>query len=692
MNARHFALSEVVTVDTTTPVFLAPFEALDDVALLAHFRGARAVNYYPVADAEETRADKIQAVMQGRFEFNGETHTLGDAIDWLTNPSTDVEWHILLHKFYYAVGLGQAFKQSGDARYARRWAALIEGWMRLTPLGFIAADVTGRRVQNWIYSYHFFVTHAAHTVIDAGFHRRLLHSIHDQVEYLCEHLTAKRNHRTLELYAIFLAGMVFPEMRCAAYWRDFALKEIVANIASDLLSDGVQCELSTDYHHLVLRNYLNVRRLAAMNDLAVPTAMDTALQRTLEFSMHVHRPDGIVPSFSDGDARSFLELLALGSALYGRADMRYVATRGAHGLAPRTRAAHFADSGYSVVRSDWTADAQHLVFDCGPLGEGNHGHFDCLSFELAAHGRSLIVDPGRYTYSEAPDAVDGTNWRVHFRSTASHNTVCVDGRNQTRYEARAIKEASRHAHGSVRHKICGPAPQATMLERCHGEHLDVLHGRAVSHEYDAVHERCIVFVDRRYWIVSDWLRAESEHEYALHFQLGAHAQGDSALRCDEGLRVHSPGLLIAQSARDGVEHSLVPSWVSMRYGDKQRAPKLRSVVHARDADFDTLLLPWREQEPALQLDDIAVKGTRSRALRITLNIDGEAVTDTWFHSRCSADQEWSIGEFSFSGRWVFVRQDSGGRVLRALSHAGARLVDAASNAAIPFASASGVST
>jgi hypothetical protein len=122
-----------------------------------------------------------------------------------------------------------------------------------------------------------------------------------------------------------------------------------------------------------------------------------------------------------------------------------------------------------VLRSGWGddgrrfADAQHLVFDCGPLGEGNHGHFDCLSFELAAHGRSLVVDPGRYTYSEAGE----TNWRVHFRGTAAHNTVCVDGRPQTRYAPKAIKEP-RHAQGTVRHKIAGPAPEATLLERHHG--------------------------------------------------------------------------------------------------------------------------------------------------------------------------------------------------------------------------------
>ncbi len=685
-------------------IFLPPWNGLDDAALLAHFRAPRAVRYFPVADADETEPEKIEALLHGEFEFNHETHHLGEPIAWLHNPSADVEWHILLHKFYYAVGLGLAFERSGEVPYVQRWASLIDGWMRVTPPGFIAADVTGRRVQNWIYSYHHFVSHAAFDTgahIDPAFHRRLLHSIHQQVEYLCAHLTPKRNHRTLELYAIFLAGVVFPEMGSAARWRAFALEQTVANMASDLLADGVHCELSTDYHHLVLKNYLNLRRLASLNRIEVPPAMDAALQRGLEFSLHVHKPDGIVPSLSDGDARSFLDLLRQGADLYGRADMLYVASGGTQGTPPGQRVAHFAASGYSVVRSDWGdgttrfADAQYLVFDSGPLGEGNHGHLDCLNFELAAFGRSLIVDPGRYTYSEALAADNGVNWRVRFRGTAAHNTVCVDGRQQTRYVPTPIKENTRHAPGSLRHKISGPPPEARLLDRFHSRHFDLLHGQARSHEYDALHERCIVFVARRYWIVSDWLRAETQHDYALNFQLGVHAQGHTALSVHTGLRLHSPGLLIAQPARAGLAHAVRASWVSARYGEKQPAPSLRSKVTTCNTDFDTVLIPWQGQAPAITLEDIAVDGDgvvahphlhshphahphsclHSRAQRITLRVDGGLVCDTWFHARGVTAQRWRIGGFEFSGRWVHWRCAVDGRVLHAASHAGASLQD-----------------
>jgi uncharacterized heparinase superfamily protein len=165
------------------PLFAPAWAALetDDAALARHFAGDRGVRIVPVVDAEETRPDRIDGVLDGRFDLVGQTHRLPDPIDWLRNPSADVEWHIMLHKFYYAVGLGLAYERGGDERYRSRWMALLDGWMRAVPPGFIAADVTGRRVQNWIYSLGSFTR----TGLPGPFLRRLLRSLDEQVVFLC---------------------------------------------------------------------------------------------------------------------------------------------------------------------------------------------------------------------------------------------------------------------------------------------------------------------------------------------------------------------------------------------------------------------------------------------------------------------------------------------------------------------------
>ena len=448
----------VLAVKSSWPVYATPdrlwrtpYADFTNEELLQYYRDRRGIHYFPVLDPEETGRERIDAILDDTFTFNHETYRLPEPLDWSANPSSDLEWHVLLHKFYYAVGLGLAYHISGNRRYLDRWVALTDSWIAQSPADFCAnpelrsecAQVTGRRIQNWIYAYYYFAKHRPPVLLPADFHRRFLHSLHQQVEFLCEHLSPARNHRTLELYAIFLAAVVFPEFRAATNWLQLARTEIVRNIQTDLLADGVHCELSTDYHHLVLKNYLCVRRLARRNAIDLPSIVDEHLLQALEFALHVHKPDGIAPALSDGDARSHLDLLRQGHELYDREDFLYVATQGACGTPPQHRCASFPRGGYHILRSGWGqsepyTDERYLVFDCGPLGEGNHGHLDALSIEVAAYGKSLIIDPGRYTYKE--NNQDIINWRARFRGTAYHNTILVDGRNQTRYGPRAGKK------------------------------------------------------------------------------------------------------------------------------------------------------------------------------------------------------------------------------------------------------------
>ncbi len=591
-------------------IFLPPLNACTPEQVLEYYRTRTSVAYFPVINRAETLREKIDGVLENRFDFNGETHFLGAGFDWSVNPSTDVEWQIMLHKFYYAVGLGMAFEETGEDRYLRQWTSLTRSWIRSVPLGLLPSDVAGRRIQNWIFAHYYFVTTCRAPGLPAGFYLEFLHSLHEQTQWLRENLTPARNHRTLELYAIFLTAVVFPEMKSAQDWLEFSRAELLRNLQTDLLPDGVQCELSTDYHHIVLRNYLGIRRLAALNGIAMPEEMDRLIGKALEFAVFIHKPDGMIPALSDGDVESYLDLLAQGADLYGCDEMRYVATAGREGVAPSRRSRAFPDSGYYVLRSDWGEagepyqDARYLVFDCGPLGEGNHGHLDALNIEAAAYGRSLIVDPGRYTYDESGEI----NWRVRFRGTESHNTVLVDGENQTRYEFHKRK-----------FKIRGPAP-APELRRFHSEAgFDYLHGIARSHQYPVRHDRKIFFCGGEYWIVLDRLFAEEPHRYDLLFHLSAEAHDRTAIANRQGtICLDAPHLALAQSARPEAEIRIEDGFVSPKYGIKHPAPVVRATQYAAQAHFCTVLHPYRHLCPEIRVAERT--GPRGAAL-LEIRID-----------------------------------------------------------------------
>ena len=575
-------------------LFRAPYDTWTADRLLRHFQTRTSIHYFPVVDEIETAREKIDNILNGRYEFNQEFHALPTPIRWNVSPSHDREWLILLHKFYYAVGLGMAYHETKATRYVETWVELTSSWIDAVPLDFLPSDVAGRRIQNWIFAHYYFVTIHQSTGIGSEFYVRFLESLHRQVCYLREHLTPTRNHRTLELCAIFLAAVVFPEFAEAEDWLAFSTQELSSNIQTDFLSDGVHCELSTDYHHLVLKNYLWVRRLAQLNHVAMPESIDEGIKKALEFSIYSHRPDGAIPSLSDGDSRSFLDLLEQGYELYGSEHLKYVSSQGKTGTPPGDRSRGFSASGYYILRSGWGdqnesyQDQRYLIFDCGPLGAGNHGHLDLLSFEMAAYGRPLIVDPGRYTYDESGE----TNWRALFRGTAYHNTVLVDGKNQTRYEWK-----------KNRFKISGPEPERELKAFVSREGLDYVHGIARSHEYPVVHERKIVFVNGEYWVIVDLLRASKPHEYDLLFHLSPPAQDRvSVMVSDDTLSIHSPQLVLAQPLIPDIRPFIQEGFVSTSYGEKQRAPIVRLTQRNSSSCFLTAVYPYKGDEPYISVE------------------------------------------------------------------------------------------
>jgi Heparinase II/III-like protein len=89
----------------------------------------------------------------------------------------------------------------------------------------------------------------------------------------------------------------------------------------------------------------------------------------------------------------------------------------------------FTIGGYYVLASNRGGDDEIVVvFDGSPLGLPPlyaHGHADALSLWVSYGGAEFLIDPGTFCY----DAHDG--WRDYFRGTAAHNTMRIDGMDQS---------------------------------------------------------------------------------------------------------------------------------------------------------------------------------------------------------------------------------------------------------------------
>jgi hypothetical protein len=85
-----------------------------------------------------------------------------------------------------------------------------------------------------------------------------------------------------------------------------------------------------------------------------------------------------------------------------------------------------------------------------------------------------------------------------------------------------------------------------------------------------------------------------------------------------------------------------------------------------------VLLPFQDTTPDLRVADLPVTGA-SGAAATALRIDLGERQDGWFHAQGGTEGHWQIGDWQFSGRWLHWRCGPDGRLLRAVSHAGATL-------------------
>lgn len=92
---------------------------------------------------------------------------------------------------------------------------------------------------------------------------------------------------------------------------------------------------------------------------------------------------------------------------------------------PASRPAHFADAGMTILRGPAEIWCRCDGGPHGFLSIAAHGHADALSVEVRHDGVDVLADPGTYCYHGQPE------WRQYFRSTLGHNTLQLDGRDQS---------------------------------------------------------------------------------------------------------------------------------------------------------------------------------------------------------------------------------------------------------------------
>lgn len=318
-------------------------------------------------------------------------------------------WNYNLHYLEFLIPLAVKYSDTGEESYFLKWKEFMEGWLKQSSDDSFEPYTISMRVPNLLICMELLREKLRNTELES----LVMTSLYRQYRYLLktQEQALLANHYFENLKAIVISSLLFQETDIYHKYFDLFLKEIEEQI----LTDGIHFERSLMYHKIILEDILRVH--AALNSTqrrADAEKLIPTIQIMASAMMKLEKGFERTPLFNDAGnnvSKSRDALLQACNFVSEKKDAHKVAA-----------AEGFEASGYYKLIHKDTA----IFFDCGEIGPsymGGHAHCDCLSFELSVNGKALFVNSGTGQYQG--------ELRPFFRSTAAHNTVMIDDREQS---------------------------------------------------------------------------------------------------------------------------------------------------------------------------------------------------------------------------------------------------------------------
>lgn len=369
----------------------------------------------------------------------------------------DIRTNWELNRHYQFAALAKSYYVSGQSRYFEELEALFSDWNTQNPflygVEWTSPMEIAIRINSWIYTYCFLEKACGQetSVKQKEVLSNLSLGIGRMAEYILRHrarYSSANNHLIIEMYAVCMAGVVCDYRQ----WTDQAVKILTEELVKQNFEDGVNKEMALHYQAFVMEAYGLLCIVMEHNRIKVPPMWYTCLDKMSGFLADSCGEYGETAAFGDSDEGKLLDLNGRISNYYHYIldlmgcvlERRFTDLERVHEniswLIPKEKLEKcrqkekyippkvhtYEKGGYTFIRG---MDRKILIgIDHGALGFGKlaaHGHADALSFQLFAEGKPVFVDSGTYTYHVPAEA------RTLFRGTGYHNTVIVDGKNQS---------------------------------------------------------------------------------------------------------------------------------------------------------------------------------------------------------------------------------------------------------------------
>lgn len=356
--------------------------------------------------------------------------------------------------------LATAYALTGDEAYAMRIAAHLRSWWSENPFlsgpHWISGIELGIRLIAWVWVRRLLQGWPGAAALFEE-NPQFLDQLYHHQQWLAafpSRGSSANNHLIAEVAGQFVAACAFPCFDESPRWRDRSARILRHEVVAQTFPSGLNRELATDYHGLVLELFLAAAIEGELSGKSLGPvvwerirAMTDALAAIMDATGNPPRQgdgdDGIGILLDAPDYSRWKALLATGQRLFGALswwpeqsvdDLRTylwtcnVKTPPLPQERLPVRPAIFTDAGHVYLRDGHASGEIWCRCDHGPhgfLSIAAHAHADALSVELRVGGVQILADPGTYCYHGDPA------WRAYFRSTVGHNTLELMSQDQS---------------------------------------------------------------------------------------------------------------------------------------------------------------------------------------------------------------------------------------------------------------------
>jgi len=562
--------------------------------------------------ANDAVADKI---LKDTFTFQLVEGTVprlpNGRLDWAyLGPKNEKEWGWFLNRHYHLRGLLKIYQKTSNPAYVKYIDQHVQDWIISNPYpGKSSGTSQWRgleicfRVMNWAEVFYGLQHNKEFT---PAARILMLTSIPEHADYLKRFHQLRGNWVASEMRGLATAAIGWPEFKDSQRWYDYSMNQMKLLLTNVLYPDGAEKELTSHYHLVTANELQGLVDLLRQAGKKPPVEFMNGLEKMYNYLAYTIRPDGYSLLNNDSDRLCNRDKLLKAAAEFNRPDWIYIVTNGHQGTKPQGLPSVFFNwAGQLIMRNGWNSDAQWAFFDIGPAGLG-HYHADKLHISVAAYGRDLLVDGGRYTYAPV-------NWRGYFNASPSHNVILIDGRGQN-FGVTIVDKPTSDADWKI----------APAFDYARGTFDSGFQG--ISDKI--THTRAVMYVRGKYWIVVDHIETAKPHDIQVlwHYNPDCKVkiEGDSVASVDANkgnLRIVPVSAFPWQlKIVKGQTSPEIQGWWSREYNQKEPNPTaIYSARIDKPATFAWVLVPALGKVPAVKAEIVE---TDSKGVRVRFCLDG----------------------------------------------------------------------